>query len=176
MFIGKILAGGGGKHPAFLIFLMQEKQTVQSEMGRANEHMDEKNREVEAILEERFGKDTLIALETAQGGIPYVRNVNAYYEGGAFYIITDARSNKMKHIGENPLIAIAGEWFTAQGRGENLGFFGKEENDWIAQKLTAVFKAWLGNGHVNLADENTVILRVRLTHGVLFSHGARYEF
>lgn len=69
MFIGKILAGGGGKHPAFLIFLMQEKQTVQSEMGRANEHMDEKNR-----------------------------------------------------------------------------------------------------------DENTVILRVRLTHGVLFSHGARYEF
>ena len=105
-----------------------------------------------------------------------MRNVNAYYEGGAFYIITDARSNKMKHIGENPLVAIAGEWFTAQGRGENLGFFGKEENDWIAQKLTAVFKAWLGNGHVNLADENTVILRVRLTHGVLFSHGARYEF
>ena len=84
MFIGKILAGGGAKHPAFLIYFMQEKQTVQSEMGRENEHMDEKNREVEAILEERFGKDTLIALATAQGGIPYVRNVNANYEVGAF--------------------------------------------------------------------------------------------
>ena len=48
---------------------------------------------------------------------PYVRYVNAYYEDGAFYIITYALSNKMKHIKENPVVAIAGEWFTAHGKG-----------------------------------------------------------
>ncbi len=35
---------------------------------------------------ERFGKDTVIALAAVEGGVPYVRSVNAYYENGAFYI------------------------------------------------------------------------------------------
>lgn len=44
--------------------------------------------EVEKIMIERFGKDTVIALATVEDGVPYVRSVNAYYENGAFYIIT----------------------------------------------------------------------------------------
>lgn len=44
--------------------------------------------EAEKIMQERFGKDTIIALATVDDGIPYVRYVNAYYENGAFYIIT----------------------------------------------------------------------------------------
>ena len=54
-------------------------------------------------------------------------------------------------------------------------FFGKEENQPIAEKLKSVFRSWLGNGHTSLEDENTVILRVRLTDGVLFFHGTRYD-
>ena len=34
---------------------------------------------------------------------------------GAFYIITYALSNKMKHIENNSAVAIAGDWFTAHG-------------------------------------------------------------
>ncbi len=44
--------------------------------------------EAEKIMVERFGKDTVIALATVENGVPYVRSVNAYYENGAFYIIT----------------------------------------------------------------------------------------
>lgn len=44
--------------------------------------------EAEKIMVERFGKDTVIALATVEDGVPYVRSVNAYYENGAFYIIT----------------------------------------------------------------------------------------
>ena len=76
--------------------------------------------EAEKIMVERFGKDTIIALATIENGIPYVRNVNAYYENGAFYIITYALSDKMKHIGKSPVVAIAGDWFTAHGKGINL--------------------------------------------------------
>lgn len=91
---------------------------------RINEKM---SREAKKIMMERFGKDTVIALATIEKEVPYVRYVNAYYENGAFYIITYALSNKIKHIENNPAVAIAGEWFTAHGKGSNLGYFGKRE-------------------------------------------------
>ena len=134
------------------------------------------SQEAEQIMIERFGKDTLIALATTENEVPYVRYVNAYYENGAFYIITHALSNKMQHIRANPVVAIAGEWFTAHGKGINLGYFGKKENRMIADKLKNVFAEWIDNGHNNFGDENTIILCIELTDGLLLSHGTRYEF
>ena len=132
--------------------------------------------EAEAIMKERFEKDTVIALATAEDGIPCVRNVNAYYEDGAFYIITYALSNKMKQLEKNPVAAITGEWFTAHGKGVNLGWFGKKENREIAGKLRDAFREWIDNGHNDFDDENTIILCIELTDGLLLSHGTRYEF
>lgn len=131
--------------------------------------------EAEKIMIERFGKDTVVALATVENEVPYVRYVNAYYENGAFYIITYAHSNKMKHMENNPTIAIAGEWFTAHGKGINLGYWGKEENHFIAEKLKNAFAEWIDNRHYNFNDENTIILCVELTDGLLLSHGTRYE-
>ena len=134
------------------------------------------NPEAEKVMVERFGKDTIIALATTENETPYVRYVNAYYENGAFYIITHARSNKMTHIKDNPVVAIAGEWFTAHGKGISLGYFGKTENCLIAEKLKKVFAEWIDNGHTDFDDENTLILCVELTDGLLLSHGTRNEF
>ncbi|MBR1684808.1 MAG: pyridoxamine 5'-phosphate oxidase family protein [Clostridia bacterium] len=134
------------------------------------------NEEAERIMTERFGKDTVIALATTADLVPYVRYVNAYYENGCFYTITYAHSNKMKHIEKNPVVAIAGDWFTAHGKGVSLGFFGREENAQIAEKLRKAFAAWIGNGHNDFEDKNTIILCVELTDGVLLSHGTRYAF
>lgn len=77
--------------------------------------------EAEKMMIERFGKDTVIALATVEHEVPHVRKVNAYYENGSFYIITYALSNKIKQIGKNPNVAIAGDWFTAHGKANNLG-------------------------------------------------------
>lgn len=132
--------------------------------------------EAESILKERFGKDAVIALATDAGGIPSVRYVNAFYENGCFYVITHAGSNKMRQLRENPNAAIAGEWFTAHGIGKDLGRFGSAENQELAQKLREVFAAWIDNGHTDLNDENTVILCLELTDGLLLSHGTRYKF
>lgn len=137
--------------------------------------MKRSSAEAEKIMTERFGKDTVIALATAEDKVPYVRYVNAYYEDGAFYIITHALSNKMKHIKNDPVVAIAGEWFTAHGKGIDLGYLGKKENQKIAERLKNVFSGWIDNGHNDLDDENTVILCVQLTDGLLLSHGTRYE-
>ncbi len=131
--------------------------------------------EVEKIMLERFGKDSVIALATVENGVPYVRNVDAYYENGAFYIITYALSNKMKQLKNNPVAAIAGEWFTGHGKAVNLGWFGKKENREIAEKLKNAFAEWIDNGHNDFNDENTVILCIELTDGLLLSHGVGYE-
>ena len=127
------------------------------------------------IMEERFGKDNIIALATTQAGIPHVRYVNTLYFNEAFYIITYALSRKMKQIEANPAVAIAGEWFTAHGNAVNLGYFEKPENAEIAKKLRVAFAEWIDNGHNDFNDINTCILSVQLTTGVLFSHGTRYD-
>ena len=61
------------------------------------------------------GKDTVISLATIarepgdEGKPrPVVRSVNAYYEDGAFYVVTHAKSNKMLQIAQNPEVSIAG--------------------------------------------------------------------
>ena len=163
------LAGGATRHcQIFLSVIYWIKNG-----GKKN--MEKLTQETERIMTERFGKDTVIALATTEDGVPYVRYVNAFYEDGAFYIITYALSGKMKQLEKNPLLAVSGEWFTAHGIGENLGYIYSESNLPIAEKLKRAFASWYDNGHNDYNDRNTCILRIRLTDGTLFSHGTRYD-
>ena len=135
---------------------------------RNNEHTN-------AILTDRFGKDSLIALATSTGNMPYVRTVDAVYMDGAFYVVTYALSGKMQQIRENPRVAVSGDWFTGHGIGENLGHVLLEENREVMGILRRAFAAWYDNGHTNEADPNTCLLKIRLTDGVLFADGVRYD-
>ena len=137
--------------------------------------MEKLSQRTEALLLERFSKDSLISLATSVENVPYVRTVDAFYNNDAFYELTHALSGKMKQIEKNPIVAVSGEWFTAHGRGINLGWFGSDKNKSIAEKMRIVFADWIDNGHSNLEDKNTIILRIELTKGVLFSDGIRYE-
>lgn len=127
------------------------------------------------IMNDRFHKDSLIALATMDGDIPCVRAVNSYYEDGCFYTVTHALSGKMQQISRNPLVAICGDWFTGHGVGENLGWIRSEKNAELAQKLRTAFASWYDNGHTNEADSNTIILRIRLTDGILLHNGTRFD-
>lgn len=126
-------------------------------------------------MKARFGCDSLISLATCCGAEPRVRTVNAYYEDGAFYVITYALSNKIKELADNPRAAVCGDWMTAQGIGENLGHPCDARNAVIAQKLRSVFSAWYGNGHVNEEDPYTCILKITLASAVIFADGTRYD-
>ena len=131
--------------------------------------------DAEQVMIERFGHDNLISLATLDGKRPAVRIVNGCYEDGAFYVVTHARSGKMKQIAKNPEAAVCAEWFAAQGVGENIGHPRDARNAALMGKLRAAFAAWYGNGDVNEDDPHTCVLRVRLTDGVLMSHGTRYD-
>lgn len=127
------------------------------------------------IMTERFGKDTLIALATVDGGEPRVRAVNGYYEDGAFYVLTYALSGKMRQLAKHPRAAVCGEWFTGNGTAENLGYILDERNAELFGRLRETFSGWYGNGHIVESDRNNVILKIKLTDGVLFANGSRYD-
>jgi len=131
--------------------------------------------EIDDILTERFGHDTLLSVATIYTGVPFVRIVNAYYENGAFYSVTYAVSNKITHIEKNPVVAICGMWFTAHGIGENLGWVREEKNQELMTKLHEIFAQWYNNGHVDENDRNTCILKITLTDAILFDKGEKYE-
>jgi len=129
------------------------------------------------ILNERFGKDSLMALATVdEKGVPWVRTIDAIFYEDSFYTITYALSNKMCHIQNNATVAISGDWFSGHAHAENLGYIRLESNKEIADRLRAAFASWYSNGHTNEDDPNTVILKLKLTDGILFSNGTRYEF
>ena len=126
------------------------------------------------ILTQRFARDSLISVATVHENRPYVRTVDGYYENGAFYTVTYALSNKIKHIQDAPEVAICGEWFTGHGIGENLGHVGKPSNASVMDTLREAFAAWYSNGHTDESDPNTCLLRITLTDGILFNNGTRY--
>lgn len=129
------------------------------------------------LMEEKFGggKDNLISLATiareksAGGNIrPVVRTVDAYYENGAFFIVTNAKSNKMLQIDKNSEVSVAGclEMFTANGIGKNLGWVLDPQNSEIRKKLRTTFSDWYDIAN-NEQDESCCILAVYLTRGTL---------
>jgi len=122
------------------------------------------------IMEDRFAKDSIISLATMKDGKPHVRAVDGYYEDGAFYVVTYEKSNKMRQIMENPLVAICGEWFSGHGIGKNYGWVMEEENAPIMEKLRREFGVWYGNGHVDEDDEHTCLLKIELTSGEVIDH------
>lgn len=81
----------------------------------------------------------------------------------------------MRQIEKNSTVAICGEWFTAHGVGENMGYVCGEQNAEIIRKLRNAFSAWYSNGHIDESDPNTIILRIRLSDAVLFNHGTRFN-
>jgi len=128
------------------------------------------------LIEEKFGngKDNVlsiatIALELGAEGVPcpVVRDVDACYEDGVFYITTNRKSRKMKQIEQNPGVAfsVCNEWFNGVGIGENLGWVLEPKNVEIRNKLRTAF-VWYDAVN-NEKDENSCILAIRITRGTL---------
>lgn len=139
------------------------------------------------IIEERCGngKDNLISLATiamepnADGKPrPYVREVDAFYEEGVFYVTTWAKSIKMQQIAQNQEVAFAvcNGWFSGNGIGENLGWVLDPKNAQLRSKLRETFSEWYDFAN-NEKDGSCIILAIRITRAtVIKDHGAvRYN-
>ena len=133
------------------------------------------NKEADRILGKRFSAGRLIALATSMDNKPYVRAVNAYYEKGIFYIMTDASTGKMKQMEANPEVALCGELFNGRGFAENIGHVLKEEHKELMKTLRIALAEWYEYGNVDENDPNTVILAIRLTEAVVIEDGVPHK-
>ena len=127
------------------------------------------------------GKDMVISLSTIaiEPGLgknprPCVRDVDALYENGVFYITTYAKSNKMRQIEKNNEVAFSVhfEGISGNGVGENLGWLLAPQNAELRNKLRSAFADWYDAAN-NEQSEDSVILAIRITNAVIFKeHGA----
>ena len=133
------------------------------------------NKYADRILKERFKTGQLIALATSIENKPYVRAVNAYYEEGVFYVMTDASSGKMKQIEMNPEVAICGQLLNGRGTAVNIGHVLKPEHEELMKILRVALAEWYSYGKVNEEDPNTVILKIELSQATVIDNGIKYE-
>lgn len=129
------------------------------------------------------GKDNVVALATIskqlspQGLVrPNVRDVDAMYEAGAFYIVSDARSHKVLEVDAHQEVSVSTNFedFHSYGVARNLGWVLNPENALLRDKLKKVFEAWYEPTN-NEQDPNTVYIEVKLTQGCLrLNHGKEF--
>ena len=119
------------------------------------------------------GRDNVITLSTIcinDEGLakPYSRDVDAYYEDGAFYIMTLNDSLKIKQIENNPNVAfsVCEKWISGNGVAKNLGYVMKEKNAQTRLKLREAFKFWYDFAN-DESSENTIILKVEITEAIV---------
>ena len=135
------------------------------------------------LMEERCenGKDNLIALATiawspnaAGSPRPAVRMIDAYYEDGAFYVSTNAKSKKILEIEKNNEVCIGGlDWFVAYGTAENLGWVKDEKNVEIRAKFKKIFAAWFDE-HGGEDSPDSIVLRITLAEGTITDNEQKY--
>lgn len=123
------------------------------------------------VMDQQFGRDTVLSLATGTGNEISVRVVNGYYRNGFMYVTTHTATRKMKEVSQNPHVAVCKDLFSARGFGENIG--SPKDNRALADELRVIFSAFYDR-HVDEDDPGTCILRIALTDAVVFTDDTKY--
>ncbi|HAQ40625.1 MAG TPA: pyridoxamine 5-phosphate oxidase [Clostridiales bacterium] len=126
------------------------------------------------ILEELFAKDYQFALATSNDNVPSVRFVDTFYNNGAFYVVTYAKSKKVKDIEKNPEVSMCNKLYRFSGTAYNIGHPLLEENHSIRKKLIEVFDPWYF-AHNNEKDENMCYVKIELKQGFFYKDNIGYN-
>jgi Pyridoxamine 5''-phosphate oxidase. len=126
------------------------------------------------VLQELFAKDYQFALGTSDNNIPSVRFVDAFYDDGAFYIVTYAKSQKAQDIEKNSEVALCNKLYRFSGNASNIGHPLSEENHEIRKKLIKAFEAWYFL-HNDENDEDMCYVKIDLKQGFFYKDGTGYK-
>ncbi|NMF07788.1 pyridoxamine 5'-phosphate oxidase family protein [Clostridium beijerinckii] len=126
------------------------------------------------ILEVLFAKDYQFALATSNDNIPSVRFVDTFYDNGAFYIVSYAKSQKAQEIEKNNKISMCSKLYRFTGIAHNIGHPLLEKNYVIREKLIKAFEPWYFK-HNNENDENMCYIKIELKNGFFYKDGTGYK-
>lgn len=127
-----------------------------------------------SVLSDLFGKDCTFTLATSANNKPSLRVIDTYYEEGVFWIVTYAKTQKVKEIEANPDVAICNNFQKFQGKAYNAGHPLSENNREIRETLIKVFEPWYF-AHNNEKDENMCYVKFMPESGFFHKDGTGYE-
>lgn len=126
------------------------------------------------VLKELFAKDYQFALATSSDNIPSVRFVDTFYDDGAFYIVTYAKSQKVQEIEKNSEVSMCNNLYRFSGTAYNIGHPLCEKNHGIREELIKVFDPWYF-AHNDENDENMCYIKIELKQGFFYKDGTGYK-
>lgn len=126
------------------------------------------------ILDKLFKCDYQFAMATTENDIPSVRFVDTYFDSGTFYVVTYAKTNKVKEITENPNVALCGrKGYSFSGKAYNIGHPLSPENKEIRDKLINAFEPWYFKH--NDEKDDICILKIVPKSGFVHKDGTGYK-
>ncbi|OOM74219.1 pyridoxamine 5'-phosphate oxidase family protein [Clostridium sp. BL-8] len=126
------------------------------------------------VLKELFAKDYQFALATSNDNIPSIRFIDTFYDEGAFYITTYAKSQKVQEIEKNSEVSMCNKLYRFSGIAYNIGHPLCEKNHAIREKLIKAFDPWYF-AHNNENDENMCYVKIELKQGFFYKDGTGYK-
>lgn len=82
------------------------------------------------VLGELFAHSTEFVLATVRGDVPAQRVVRAFYDGGSFWILTHAQSNKVREIERNSHASLCREFHVFSGTAHFMGEEQPADRSW----------------------------------------------
>nr|WP_207753458.1 pyridoxamine 5'-phosphate oxidase family protein [Sporosalibacterium faouarense] len=125
-------------------------------------------------MNELFARDYQFALATSNDNIPSVRFIDTYYFNKSFYVVTYAKSKKVKEMENNPNVSLCSKLYRFSGIAKNIGHPLKSDNSEIREKLIKAFEPWYFE-HNNEKDENMCYIKIELTSGFFYKNGTGFE-
>jgi uncharacterized pyridoxamine 5'-phosphate oxidase family protein len=125
-------------------------------------------------MHELFAKDCQFSLATSNKNCPSVRIVDTFYDEGSFYIVTHAKSQKVREIQDNRNVALCSKLYSFTGLADNIGHPLKSENKEIREKLINAFQTWYFE-HNDENDQSMCIVRIFLQKGFFYSQSVGFK-
>jgi general stress protein 26 len=125
------------------------------------------------VMEELFAKDCVFAMATAQDNRPSVRFVDTFFQDGSFFVVTHAKTQKVRELETNSHVALSNHFYRFSGYAHNIGHPLTPENQELRSKLIEVFEPWYFP-HNDENDQDMCYVRIELVEGFFCKDGMGY--
>ncbi len=126
------------------------------------------------VLEDNFGHVVEMSVGSAANGEVAVRDLNAYYHDGKFYVLSKETNTLTKHIAICPVVGLCHGSHNMQGVAQNLGHPLDPKNAHLRARLKKEFSLNYTD-YVTESDPNMRILQITVTHAETYTRYHRYE-
>lgn len=126
------------------------------------------------VMEENFGHVIEMSVASAANGVVSVRDVNAVYHDGVFYILGRVGNSLMNHISVSPSVGLCHGSHNMHGVARSLGHPLDAQNAALRKFLKREFSLNY-NEYVTEANPDMRIVEIKVTFAETFTRYHRYN-